>query len=201
MKVATTIGELYSYGLSAADTLRCYQGTGFRNFDYSFYNVHGSSDSPYMQEDDRAWKSEVEDVLAAADECGFKFVQAHAPGYNPGRDSSNYDKCIRAMQRSIEACAMLGIPVTVMHTSFSQEYRYPDDRNGYFEYNKKFVGDILDVAEKYGITLCIENTSSGNMGVCYFPRRAAEMNTAGTGCRSNAAACFSVCAAGAIRFP
>lgn len=176
MKIATTIGELYSYGLSVADTVRCYKGTGFKYLDYSFYKVHQSSDSPYMQKDDRAWKAEIETVIAAAEECGFKFVQAHAPGYNPARDSGSYDECIRAMQRSVEACAMLGIPTTVMHTSFSPDCRYPDDWKKYFEYNKKFVGDLLSTAEKYGINVCIENTSSGNMGVCYFPRRGTEMN-------------------------
>jgi sugar phosphate isomerase/epimerase len=129
-----------------------------------------------MQESDLAWKKEIEEALEAADECGFTFVQAHAPGYNPGRDSSDYDRCIRAMQRSVEACAMLGIPVTVMHTSFSPEFTYPDDKEGYYKYNRKFVGDVLSAAEKFGVTLCIENTSNGNAGKCYFPRSGAEMN-------------------------
>ena len=175
MKIATTIGELYPLGLSVADTVRSYQGTGFKYLDYSFYYAHIPG-SPYMEESDCAWKKEIESVLEVCDQCGFKFVQAHTPGYNPGRDSSNYAGCIRAMQRSVEACAMLGIPVTVMHTSFSKEYTYPDGRDGYFEYNRKFVGDVLKTAEKYGITLCIENTSNGNAGSCYFPRRGAEMN-------------------------
>ena len=107
MKIATTIGELYSYKLTPADTIRNYQGTGFKYLDFSFYYAHAKENSPYMLEDDRAWKKEIEDSIIAAEECGFKFVQAHAPGYNPGFDNSNYDKCIRAMQRSVEACAML----------------------------------------------------------------------------------------------
>ena len=175
MKIATTIGELYHYNLSPADVIRNYQGTGFKYLDFSFYYAHDQA-SPYMQSGDRAWKKEIEDSIIAAEEGGFKFVQAHAPGYNPGFDSSDYDKCIRAMQRSVEACAMLGINTTVMHTSFSPEYKYPGDRDGYFEYNRKFVGDMLKTAEKFGITVCIENTSNGNAGEMYFPRTGAEMN-------------------------
>lgn len=176
MKIATTIGELYSLKLSPAEAIRCYQGTGFKYLDFSFYYAHKDKNSPYMEESDSGWKKEIENAIAAAEECGFKFVQAHAPGYNPGFDSSDYDKCIRAMQRSVEACAMLGINTTVMHTSFSPEYKYPGDRDGYFEYNRKFVGDMLKTAEKFGITVCIENTSNGNAGEMYFPRTGAEMN-------------------------
>ena len=176
MKIATTIGELYSLDLPIAETIRAYKGTGFRNLDYSFYYAHTDKNSPYMQESDRAWKKEIEEAISAAGECGFKFVQAHTPGFNPGKAGSDYAQCIRAMQRSVEACAMLGIPVTVMHTSFSPEYTYPADWKGYFEYNRKFVGDVLETAEKYNINVCIENTSNGNAGSRYFPRRACEMN-------------------------
>lgn len=175
MKIATTIGELYKLGLSPADTVRCYQGTGFKYLDYSFYTVHAKENSPYMVDDDRVWKKEIEDVISAADECGFKFIQAHTPGVNPGRPC-NYEKELRAIHRSIEACAMLGIPVAVMHTSFGKDYEYPGDRDGYFEFNKKFVLDVLKAAEKYGVTICLENTSNGNMGIQYFPRTAAELN-------------------------
>ena len=175
MKIATTIGELYNVVPSPAEAVRAYKGTGFKHLDYSFYYAHVEENSPYMQDDDRAWKKEVEDAIIAAEECGLTFVQAHTPGYNPGAPG-DYEKCVRAMQRSVEACSMLGIPVTVMHTSFSKEYKYPSDRDGYFKYNKKFVGAILDTAEKFNVTVCIENTSNGNAGQCYFPRTAAEMN-------------------------
>ncbi len=176
MKIATTIGELESYGFTPAEAIRSYQGTGFKYLDFSFYFAHTRENSPYMEESDLAWKREIEEACTAAEECGFKFVQAHTPGYNPGFDNSNYDKCIRAMQRSVEACAMLGISRTVMHTCFSEKFKYPADRNGYFEYNRKFVGDVLKTAEKFGITICIENTSNGNAGDLYFPRTGAEMN-------------------------
>lgn len=174
MKIATTIGEMYDYVPTPADAIKCYKDSGFKYLDYSFYYSH-KGDSPYLLTDDRLWKKEVEDAIKAADECGFSFVQAHAPGYNP-LSKMDYESCMRSMLRSVEACSMLNIPVIVMHTSHGPQHLYPMDKAKYFEYNKGFVGPMLEVAEKYGITICIENTSSGNMGDHYFPRTPAEMN-------------------------
>ncbi len=174
MRIATTIGEMYDYVPTPADAIKCYKESGFKYLDYSFYYSHKGG-SPYLLADERYWKKEIEDAIQAADECGFTFVQAHAPGYNP-LSKLDYESCMRAMLRSVEACHMLNIPVIVMHTSHGPQHLYPMDKAKYFEYNRGFVGPILEVAEKYGITVCIENTSSGNMGDHYFPRTPAEMN-------------------------
>ena len=56
MKIATTIGELYRLGLSPADAIRSYQGTGFKYLDFSFYYAHSDKNSPYMEESDLGWK-------------------------------------------------------------------------------------------------------------------------------------------------
>ena len=72
MKIATTIGELYSLKLSPAEAIRCYQGTGFKYLDFSFYYAHKDKNSPYMEESDSGWKKEIENAIAAAEECGFK---------------------------------------------------------------------------------------------------------------------------------
>lgn len=39
-------------------------------------------------------------------------------------------------------------------------HRYPMDQDAYFAYNKKFLAPVLEVAEKYGTFLCVENTSA-----------------------------------------
>ena len=175
MKIATTIGEMYSYFSTPADAVRSYAGTGFKYLDYSFY-YDFKEPSPFMLDDDRMWKQQIEDCIAAAKECGFAFVQAHAPGYNPLGANCDHERCMRAMIRSVEASAMLNIPTVVLHTSFNQKHVYPIDKTAYFEYNLRFLQPILAEAEKHSITICIENTSTKNMGVCYFPRTAAEMN-------------------------
>ncbi len=128
-----------------------------------------------MQDDDRAWRAQVEETATAARECGFTFVQAHLPGYNP-LGKFDHPRGMRAVLRAAEACGILNIPTMVMHTSESLAHRYPMDQDAYFEYNKKFLAPVLEVAEKYGTTLCIENSTGKNIGECYFPRTAAEMN-------------------------
>lgn len=174
MKIAASIADMYEYCSSPAEAVRCYVGTGFKYLDYNFYTAH-LNNSPFMQDDDRAWRAQIEDTAKTAKECGFTFVQSHLPGYNP---MGNFDhkRCMRALLRTAEACGILNIPTMVIHSSYSLVHRYPMDQDAYFEYNKKFLYPILETAEKYGTVLCIENTSAKNMGECYFPRTAAEMN-------------------------
>ena len=174
MKIATTINEILDYVPTPADAVRAYKGSGFKYLDYSFYYDH-KGNSPFLLDDERHWQDQVKAAIDAADECGFTFVQAHAPGYNP-LSSMDYESCMRAMIRSVEACHLLNIPVIVMHTSYGRQHLYPMDKAKYFEYNRGFVGRMLETAERYGVTVCIENTSSGNMGDFYFPRTPAEMN-------------------------
>ena len=174
MKIATTIGEMYDYADSPAETVKLYQGTGFRYLDYSFYYDH-RTDSPFTESSDRLWKKTVEDAAVAAEECGFQFVQAHTPGYNPPPGFEN-SPAMTACCRSVEACGILGIPTAVLHTSYGKAHIYPGDKEPYFEYNRNFLRPLLEAAEKYNVTLCIENTSSKNMGNFYFPRTPEDMN-------------------------
>lgn len=176
MKLVTTIGEMFDYVPSPAEAVRSYRNSGFKYLDYCFYYDH-KTPSPFLLDDDRFWKQQVEETAAAANECGFKFVQAHAPGYNPmGICGAGHPACMRAMLRTFEACGQLQIPTVVMHTSFSPVHQYPMDQQPYFEYNRRFLEPILEIAAKYDFTVCIENTSAKNMGSCYFPRTAGEMN-------------------------
>ena len=175
MKIATTIGEVYKYEPIPANALRCYQGTGFRYFDYNFYTVH-TGNSPFLQDSDKEWKQQVEDAGNAAADYGFKFVQAHAPGYNPLGKADDHQACLRTMYRSVEACGMLGIPTIVVHGSMAPYYVYPMDSEAFFKYTREFLSGMLDAAEKYGVTICVENSTSKWMRDMYYPRTAAEMN-------------------------
>lgn len=174
MKIATTIEEMYSFAPTPAEAVRCYRGTGFKYLDYSFYHAHTGS-SPFTLDGDSAWKKEVTDAGIAAEEEGFSFVQAHAPGYNPAKPA-DHPVCMRAMLRSVDACGMLGIPCMVLHTSFGPSHIYPGDKESYFAYNREFLAPLLEKAEKYNVTLCIENTTKRNMGDYYFPRTTEDMN-------------------------
>ena len=174
MKTATTIGSLYGFGLSPAGALHAMARSGFKYIDYSFYDVL-SENSPFMQDDDSMWRQEVADAAAAAAELNMKFVQAHTPNYNPAADC-DHERCIRAVKRTLEACGMLGIPNAVLHTSYSRQHLYPADKDAYFQFNREFIRKLLPTAEKHGVTICVENSTSGNMQGMYFFMTASEMN-------------------------
>ena len=171
MKIATTIGEVYSYTKSPADAIREYEGTGFKYLDYSFYNVLKDGD-PFMKD---GWEKIILDAKRAAEELGFTFVQAHAPaGKLIGPES---EPCLRATIRSIEACGMLGIKNMVIHSAFARNYKYPDDRIAYFEANEPFFRALIPAMEKHGVNILFENTTKKHCGDSFFfPISAEDLN-------------------------
>lgn len=181
MKIATTIGEMYSYvnfsdmTEQAAEAVKAYEGTGFRYLDFSFYDVMGE-EHPFA--DDR-WLTWVGRAADAAEKLGMKFVQAHSPNYNPMRrdaDSSYHERGILTTLRSIEACGRLGIPAIVVHTGWADEVKYPQDKDAYFSENIEFIRKLYGAMEKWNVKVCIENSAEGNMGDKYFYMTAEDMN-------------------------
>ena len=144
MKLATTIGEVYSFvNRDPAAAVRMYEGTGFRYLDYSFYNVL-RGEHPFLGDD---WKSQIDAAGNAASSLGMKFVQAHSPDYNPlGRpgDTDYHEAGMKASLRSVEACGMLGIGAIVVHSGITEDYLYPEDKDGYFKANRPFYAALLE---------------------------------------------------------
>ena len=172
MKIATTIGEMYAYTTSTAEAVREYKDTGFRYLDYSFYDVVTKPNHPFMSDD---WKSGVLEAQEAADELGFKFVQAHAPACDilgPGKEIG-----LLATMRSVEACGMLGIKNLVVHSACVPEYKYPNDQLEYFKANEPFFKACLPLMEKYDVSILFENTTAKHCGDGnYFPIKGQDLN-------------------------
>ena len=172
MKMATTIGDLYRYFENPADAVAFYEGTGFRYLDYSFYSVL-TPGNPFMED---GWKKIILSAKDAADRLGFQFVQAHSPSYNPFDPNTDPKRGMLSMFRAIEACGMLGVKNTVAHSGISADYRYPQDRDAYFEANLPFYRAMIPYMEEYGVHVLIENSCCNNMGGRYFPMTGEEMN-------------------------
>lgn len=167
MKLATTIGEVYPFVTSPAEAVLMYKDSGFKYLDYSFYDTLYSG-SVYMAESDLLWKKEVEAAALAAESAGFSFVQAHTPAYNPAADC-DHQAALRAVIRSLEGCSMLGIRNTVIHSPFCKDYPYPEKMKSYFEVTRTFLEKLLPYAEKYQVTLCVENSCTVNTaGNCFI---------------------------------
>lgn len=165
MRLATTTYDFIHYLQNPADRVRAYEGTGFRYLDYNF--------------DDALWPTStfltnhwMDDVIAAgkaAEQLGFTFVQAHAPGgYDFLAPKADHESGMLALTRSIEACAYLGIPNIVVHSSTSKQLMGSAGKEGFFRENKAFYEKLFPHMEKYGVNVLIENTGSANMDGKYF---------------------------------
>lgn len=120
MKLATTIGDFEYYTNTPAEAVQQFAGTGFRYFDYNFYNVIFPG-SAFLQ---AHWMDEIIAAQRAARKLGYTFVQAHSPNYNPLDPAADHEAGMLATLRAIEACGYLGIPNIVVHSGCTQEYRY-----------------------------------------------------------------------------
>ena len=154
MKLVTTTSDLVPYveSRSVAAPIEAMAKTGFRHLDMSFYSVIYKG-SPWIAPGD-GWKKEVEDSLEAAGRFGFDFCQAHSPDGEHFQEGEARDALILATKRTIEACAMLGVPHTVIHAAGCGPSEAEFRRR-----NIAFYRLFEEVAEKFGVDLLTENSA------------------------------------------
>ena len=154
MKLVTTTSDLAPWfeSRSIAAPLEAMSATEFRHLDMSFYSVI-YRDSPWISPGD-GWKREVEDSLKAAEKYGFDFCQAHSPDGEHFREGEARDALILATKRSIEACAMLGVPHTVIHAAGCGPSEAEFKRR-----NIAFYRLFEEDAERFGVDMLTENSA------------------------------------------
>lgn len=155
MRLVTTTADLAFYyaDKSVSAPVAGMAKTGFRHIDLSMYGVI-YKDSPWITAGD-AWKKEIEKAgeIAAAD--GLDFCQAHSPDGQHFIKGEQRDALITATHRSIEACAMLGIPHTVLHAASVPGGTKEDFDRENIAFFKLFEED----AEKFGVDILVENSA------------------------------------------
>jgi Sugar phosphate isomerases/epimerases len=169
MKLVTTTCDLAPYfeDRSVAAPLEAMFATGFKHLDMSFYAVIYKG-SPWISPGD-AWKREIEDSLKAAEKFGFDFCQAHSPDGEHFREGEDREALILATKRTIEACAMLGIPHTVIHAAGCGSNE-ADFRKRNISFYRLFEED----AEEYSVDMLTENSAEA-WNPEYFLRTGKEM--------------------------
>lgn len=165
MRLATTTGDLDRYCRDHIESIRAFEGSGFKHIDFNFYN--DAKPGAFLTQDD--WMDTVKAASQAAESLGFDFVQSHAPSINTMSPGFDMDFGVTVMERTVEACAFLGIPCTVFHTGFRPDVTYPDGHAAYYKENFAFIRRLFPVLERTGVKLLIENTCTKNMGTQYFP--------------------------------
>jgi sugar phosphate isomerase/epimerase len=170
MRLATTTGDLGPYyeDRSVAAPVRGMKATGLRHLDLSMYRIIYPG-SPWLAPGD-GWKREIEQAAAAAAAEGLDFVQAHSPDGQHFGEGEARDALLLATRRSIEACAMLGVPHTVVHAQAIPGATPAEFMRENIAFYRLFEAD----AEKYGVALLVENSADAwNPG--YYLRTGKEM--------------------------
>ncbi len=164
LNIATTTGDVKSISKNNEEEIRNLYEAGFRYIDFSMYTL--DANSPLMQDD---WKETALALKAVADELGMEFVQAHSPGTNPFGSKS--DLTMATNIRAIEVCEVLGIENIVIHPGYESGL----SKQQWFEKNKAFYNELLPTAEKCGVNVLCENSTSKNMGSKYNINTGADM--------------------------
>ena len=172
MKIATPIGDMYSFTQSSAEAVELFKGSGFRYLDYSFSCAVSDPNDLLLSDN---WKEEIFACKHAADKLGFTFVQAHAP-LNAAQ-GEYFEKTVLATVRSIEACGILGIKNMVVHSGYFSECKYPDDQLAYFKASEPFFRALIPAMERYNVHILFENSTKKLLrrGL-YFPVLARDLN-------------------------
>ena len=173
MKLATTTGDFGRYFPDNESKIRALYRAGFRHIDLSLYHDADPA-SVFMRE---GWEKEVGHIRAVAEELGMDFVQSHAPGGNPLQYGAGWDLLLASTVRSLEICAMLGIPNTVVHLGWADDLLYEDKaaEEAYFERNMEFIRGLIPTMEKTGVMVLAENTTHANMGSRWYLYTGEEM--------------------------
>ena len=167
MKIATTTGDFGFFCRNDEERIYELHRAGFRYIDLSMYSL--SPDSVYMNE---GWEEEAQKIKKVANELGMTFVQAHSPGGNPlSSDEAHVDFLLKSTIRSIEICANLGIKNTVVHNGRKEGIT----KEEWFKLNKEFYNKLLPTAEKYGVNVLCENSTSVNIEGYYYANSGKDM--------------------------
>lgn len=157
MKLVTSTGDYWQYaGGSLAQTVRFFKDGKFKRINLEM----PGRQEVFFCEDDNAWKAYAEELAIAREDAGVEYVVGHAPClHNPvfealeDHNNAEYQTNIRALRRSIEVAHYLGIERIVVHACCCVGMT----KEQFYAYNTMFYNDLLDLAEKYDITLMTEN--------------------------------------------
>ena len=154
MKLTTTTADFYRYCRDIYEVLDTFADTPFSYLDMSLY---GDFMAPTLRRAD--YLDEFQRIREYAENKGLSFVQSHAPSGNGLKQDEAYDDFILRTHRSLEACQILGIPTSVLHSGTDG----PISMEEYFVRNRALYEIFFDTMERTNVSLLIENSMPANM--------------------------------------
>lgn len=135
---------------------------GFRYFDYNLdreiRHAKGRLDSPFLLGTWREWCQEAREIV---EKHGSQFVQTHCTFPNYFADTPLDVEATSYVPSNIEATALLGAPVTVMHPIAPPGMEY--DRVGTVAANRDYFRRMGDIAGEFGVKIAVENMLSNRL--------------------------------------
>ena len=149
MILSTMTGGI-SRKLGDEKAIKMLADAGYDAYDFTF-DAHPADSSIYTDDNVDYFKQ----LRALADSCGIACNQAHAPSPSSVGKADEDEKIYKRIIRSMEAAAVLGARIIVVHPV--QHLTYAEHPEELFEMNVKFYKSLIPYCEKYGIKVAVEN--------------------------------------------
>lgn len=165
MKLATTTGDFQSFQnrisspAAICEALVLVAECGFKYIDVNFGSCVFEG-SPLCSDNWRDW---AEDIKKTGERLGLTFVQAHSSDSVYGKGEKR-EYLTSMIKRELEICEILGIPGMVVHAIYTQG----GTREDFIEKNVEFYSELLETAQKTGVTVYTENTCTNNCPSYYI---------------------------------
>ena len=160
MKLATSLNDFGLYEIELLKKLRHFGDTKFKNINLEIGKapeIFGGA------EELEAFAQKIKEV---AEKHKLKLVVAHAPVIEnycldaiSDRNNKEYQEILKVFYNSITLCHYLGIKRIVIHACGYDEL----EKEQFFQYNKVFYCDLLELAQKYDIMILTENVPQPDM--------------------------------------
>lgn len=151
--------------------IRTIAAAGFDAFDLSLFEMNANPDYAMNQDNFRDY---AKHLRAVADECGIVCNQSHAPFPTSVGDEEKDEKIFQSVVRAMEAVAIVGAKIIVVHPKQHLDYR--THAAELKEMNMTFYRRLIPYCEKFGIKVATENmwqynTTAGHIkdSVCSRP--------------------------------
>ncbi len=138
------------------DAMQTIKAAGFDGLDFCLSVYSRPLDSPLRQ---ASWREWIKAVRQKADALALPIVQAHASWEQPIPQDLHYESPYPIYARTFAACHALGCHKLVFHPVL---YLYPIPSAHLYapihEFNVRWFRELLPLAQRYEITIEIENT-------------------------------------------
>ncbi|MBR4940721.1 MAG: sugar phosphate isomerase/epimerase [Clostridia bacterium] len=165
MKLATTTGDLAGFAKSHTEAMEITSRAGFTHFDYNF-GVDSWLGKGVYSRDSQGY---YENIREFAEEKGFHLVQAHSPMGRP--IAADNEAFLKLTADCVEACGKMGIPQIVVHSGYEMGLT----KKECFARNREFFLPLLEVGEKWGVNVLVENFNKMEVPGLYWVDNAPDL--------------------------